>query len=95
MKGLKVILSSMITCCIQANINAFFLFKVLEILLENKVCVKGRDVNDKLPLHIAAETGSLDCVIVFSRFPDFTSLLNERDENGMTALHLAASNKHT
>ena len=59
------------------------------------MCIRERDVNDKVPLHIAAEKGSLDCVKVFSKFPDFTSLLNERDENGMTALLLAASNKHT
>ena len=59
------------------------------------MCIRGRDVNDKIPLHIAAETGSLDCVKVFSKFPDFASLLNERDEIGMTALLLAANNKHT
>ena len=52
-------------------------------------------MNEKVPLHIAAETGSLDCVLALSRYPDFASILSIREDNGMTALHLAASNKHT
>lgn len=59
------------------------------------MCVRGRDINEKLPLHIAAETGALDCVLAFSKLPNFASLLSEREENGKTALHLAASNGHT
>lgn len=57
--------------------------------------MRGRDINEKVPLHIAAETGALDCVLALSKLPNFTSLLNEREENGMTAIHLATSNGHT
>lgn len=51
-----------------------------------------RDVNEKTPLHIAAENGALQCVELLSGCQD---MLNDRDELGLTALHLAASNKHT
>lgn len=59
------------------------------------MCVRGRDINEKLPLHIAAETGSFDCVVALSKLPGFTSHLHDREERGMTALHLAAGNGHT
>ena len=59
------------------------------------MCLRARDVEEKLPLHIAAETGSLDCMMALSKYPDFTPLLNERAENGSTPLHFAASNKHS
>ena len=63
--------------------------------MENKVGITERDISEKIPLHIAAETGSLDCVLALSKCPDFASILRIREDNGMTALHLAASNKHT
>ncbi|XP_068755480.1 transient receptor potential cation channel subfamily A member 1-like isoform X1 [Montipora capricornis] len=70
--------------------------EILEILLGDvKVCVRERDIKDMIPLHIAAEAGSLDCVLALSKLPEFVSLLNERDERAMSPLHLAASHGHT
>ena len=59
------------------------------------MCVRERDIKDMIPLHIAAEAGSLDCVLALSKLPEFVSLLNERDERAMSPLHLAASHGHT
>ena len=71
-----------------------FLFKMLTILLENKVCVRGRDMQEKIPIHIAAENGSLDCVVTLAKYPLFASYVDQREARGMTALHFAANNKH-
>lgn len=54
--------------------------------------INKRDVSEKTPLHVAAENGALQCVELLSYCPN---MLNDRDELGLTALHLAASNKHT
>ena len=71
-----------------------FLFKMLTILLENKVYVRGRDMQEKIPIHIAAENGSLDCVVTLAKYPLFASYVDQREARGMTALHFAANNKH-
>lgn len=70
--------------------------EILEILLGtvNK-CIMDRDIKDMIPLHIAAEAGSLDCVLALSKLPEFATHVDERDESAMTPLHLAASNGHT
>ena len=59
-----------------------------------KVCESGRDIRERLPLHIAAEAGSLDCILTLSKQSRFSSHLNERDGEAMTPLHLAANNGH-
>ena len=72
-----------------------FLFQILEIILGAvELCENGRDIREKLPLHIAAEAGSLDCVLTLSKQSRFSSHINERDERAMTPLHLAANNGH-
>ena len=71
-----------------------FLFKMLTILLENEVCVRGRDMQEKIPIHVAAENGSLDCVVTLAKYPLFASYVDQREARGMTALHFAANNKH-
>ena len=63
-------------------------------MLQEKCGLNEGDGNENTAIHIAAMNGSLDCLEVLSRFPCFSFLLDERDENGMTALHLAAGNKH-
>lgn len=69
--------------------------EILEIILGAvKVCESARDIRERLPLHIAAEAGSLDCVLTLSKQCRFSSHLNERDEHAMTPLHLAANNGH-
>jgi len=67
----------------------------LEILLQEKYEFNERDGNENTVIHIAAKNGSLDCLEVLSSYSCFSFLLDERDENGMTALHMAAGNKHT
>ena len=52
------------------------------------------DINEKGPLHIAAENGSLDCVVALSKYAISARCVSKREARGMTPLHLAASNKH-
>ena len=73
---------------------SYFPFKMLTILLENKVCVRGRDMHEKIPIHIAAENGSVDCLVALAKYPLFASCVDQREARGMTALHFAANNKH-
>lgn len=64
---------------------------LLKGVLQKDVLLNERDVNDKTPFHVAAENGSLHCVEVLAHF---TFLLDERAEGAVSALHLAANNKH-
>ena len=82
---------------LQDCLVTFFsnLFQILEIILGAvKVCESARDIRERLPLHIAAEAGSLDCILTLSKQCRFSSHLNERDEHAKTPLHLAANNGH-
>ena len=58
--------------------------------MEEYFCL--RDAHEKLPIHDAAASGSLNCLRVLTLCP---FLVNERDSEGSSPLHLAASNKHT
>ena len=58
--------------------------------MEEYFCL--RDAHEKLPIHDAAASGSLNCLRVLTLCP---FLVNERDTEGSSPLHLAASNKHT
>ena len=69
----------------------------MEILLQEKdtspLC--QRDVKERLPLHIAAEKGSIHCVEALSRCRGFSFHTQQTDEIGRTPLHLAARYGHT
>ena len=51
-------------------------------------------MQEKIPIHIAAENGSLDCVVTLAKYPLFASYVDQREARGMTALHFSANNKH-
>ena len=71
------------------------MFKILTILLDSEVYPPNdSDINEKGPLHIAAENGSLDCVVALAKYAFFGSCVSKREAQGMSPLHLAASNKH-
>ena len=52
------------------------------------------DNRGKTALHVAAESGARDAVTFFLRRPEFVGLINERDQEGNTPLHLAAINRN-
>lgn len=68
--------------------------QILNILLEDSFLLDQRDINERIPLHIAAENGSLECVGSLLRCKTLLTYANDRDKQGMNPLHLAASNKH-
>lgn len=68
--------------------------QILNILLEDSYLFDQRDINERIPLHIAAESGSLECVDSLLRCKTLLTYANDRDKQGMSPLHLAASNKH-
>lgn len=64
-------------------------------MLDTENCTSGQqDINSKIPLHLAAENGSIECIKALLRFPTFLIALNDRDDHGRTPLHHAALNKH-
>ena len=71
-----------------------FLSQILK-MLDPENCTSGQqDINSKIPLHLAAENGSIECIKALLRFPTFLIALNDRDDHGRTPLHHAALNKH-
>ena len=53
-----------------------------------KKCAVTRNVFERSPLHEAAEKGHVSCVeVLCSTYPGH---INDKDERGLTALHLAA-----
>lgn len=68
--------------------------EILNILLEDSYLFDQRDINERIPLHTAAESGSLECVDSLLRCKTLLTYANDRDKQGMSPLHLAASNKH-
>lgn len=68
--------------------------QILDILLKRNFVTGEKDINDRIPLHHAAENGSLESIKSLLRFPSLLKLVNARDEVAMTPLHLAALNKH-
>ena len=51
-----------------------------------------KDVMDRTPLHAAAEHGHVACVEVFCSAEQ--GHINDKDEGGLTPLHLAALGSH-
>jgi len=68
--------------------------EILNILLDQTFSTKQRDINEKIPLHHAAENGSLECIKSLLRCPLLMRSMGDRDAYGMSPLHQAALNKH-
>jgi len=68
-------------------------FQGLEMLLKNGASDRVMDKTKRTCLHIASHKGSIECVRVLLRYSKTT--LNELDENGFSALHLASQSGHT
>ncbi|XP_074625241.1 transient receptor potential cation channel subfamily A member 1-like [Acropora palmata] len=68
--------------------------EILNILEEKHCYSEQQDIHSKIPLHHAAENGSLECIKALWRCSQFLISLNDRDDKGKTPLHLAASNNH-
>ena len=64
----------------------------LQILLEKKCIVAPMDVLERSPLHASAENGHVSCVeeLCLSE----PGHINDKDERGLTPLHLAARENH-
>ena len=79
----------------STNVFLHLVFQqILDILLEDSYLFDQRDINERIPLHTAAENGSLECVGSLLRCKTLLTFANDRDKQGMSPLHLAASNKH-
>ena len=52
------------------------------------------DNKGRTALHVAVETGNKNAVKILLKELDFGDLINEQDEDGNTAFHLAAINRH-
>ena len=66
--------------------------QILRLLLEKKCIVAPKDVFDRSPLHAAAENGHVTCVEQLCVTEP--GHVNDRDERGLTPLHLAARESH-
>lgn len=68
--------------------------EILDIVLRDDFWLKQRDKNERIPLHVAAENGSLECVESLLSCQALFIYGNDRDKDGRSPLHLAAYNKH-
>lgn len=66
--------------------------QILQILLEKKCTVAPFDVFERSPLHAAAEKGHVSCVEELCLSAQ--GHVNDKDERGLTPLHLAARESH-
>ncbi|XP_068747164.1 transient receptor potential cation channel subfamily A member 1-like [Montipora capricornis] len=66
--------------------------KILQILLENKCIVAPKDAFERSPLHTAAANGHVFCTEELCKSEP--GHINDKDDRGLTALHLAARGNH-
>jgi len=67
-------------------------FNIVEVLITNGADVNAKDLDDWTPLQIAAQNGYVDITEILTECHD--SIVDEKDSNGQTALHLVACDGH-
>lgn len=73
--------------CNSGNVNNFFSYKAVELLLDSGADVEANNHDGETPLHIMARRKRLDCIIVLlSR----GAQVNAQSKDGSTPLHQAA-----
>lgn len=65
---------------------------MLAILINNGANIDVADIEEKTPLHTAAEQGNAMCVKYLAK--EFSGIVNATDGKGLSPLHLAATNGH-
>ena len=65
----------------------------VKVLIEHKAQVENKNEDEKTPFHLAAENGHVDVVDFILK--ENKNTMSDCDEDGNTALHLAASSKMT
>ncbi|XP_065650594.1 uncharacterized protein LOC101237623 isoform X2 [Hydra vulgaris] len=68
-------------------------FESVKILIQESADTEVTDNEEKTPLHIAAEYGKVDCLLILVK--NSTRNINCTDEKGQSPLHLAAKNGWT
>eukprot|EP00057_Strongylocentrotus_purpuratus_P027277 XP_011681751.1 PREDICTED: uncharacterized protein LOC105446506 [Strongylocentrotus purpuratus] len=68
---------------------------IVKVLLEEGALVGVKGANGQTPLHVSSKTGSVNSSDILAKQAKINGILNCRDDEGLTAIHLATLNGHT